>query len=251
MIARKLSTFRADLHVHTVLSPCAAVEMIPPIIVAEALKCGIDLIAITDHNHSANIEAVQQAAQGTPLTVLPGMELQTKEEVHTLCLFDTLEQVMDMQKIVDNHMPNLKNDPEFFGEQFVVDASGNFICRVEQMLLVSCQLTMKEASEIVDRLGGLFIPAHVDRVKFGLLPVLGLLPTDITFSALEISRHIDPESARKQYPQLRTHTLIQDGDVHFRQDFLGSSFYTITEPSIEEIRQALTGKNGRNIKIKP
>ncbi|NMC45605.1 MAG: PHP domain-containing protein [Chloroflexi bacterium] len=251
MISQNLSTFRADLHVHTVLSPCAAIEMIPPIIVAEALDRGIDVIAITDHNHSANIAAVQQAARGTSLTVLPGMELQTKEEVHVLCLFDTLDQITALQQVVDAHMPGLKNNPEFFGEQFVVDASGDFIRREEQLLLISCELTMNEASGIVDELGGLFIPAHVDRVKFGLLPVLGLLPTDITFPALEISRHLNPESAREQYPQLCSHTLIQNGDVHFQHDFLGSSCYTLTEASIDEIRQALSGKNGRNIEIKP
>jgi hypothetical protein len=251
MVAPKLKAYRADLHVHTVLSPCAAIEMIPPIIVAEALERAIDVIAITDHNHSANIAAVQQAAQGSHLTVLPGMELQTKEEVHILCLFDTLDQVYALQQVVDAHMPGIKNNPEFFGEQFVVDASGDFIRREEQLLLISCDLTMKEAFELVTGLGGVFIPAHVERVKFGLLPVLGLLPTDITFPALEISRHISPESACQQFPQLRSHTLIQNGDVHFHHDFLGSTVYHIAEPTIAEIKQALLCKNGRNTVIKP
>jgi len=127
---------------------------------AEVHECGldevvldveraIDVIAITDHNHSANIAAVQQAAQGSHLTVLPGMELQTKEEVHILCLFDTLDQVYALQQVVDAHMPGIKNNPEFFGEQFVVDASGDFIRREEQLLLISCDLTMKEAFELV------------------------------------------------------------------------------------------------------
>ena len=81
----RLRTYLAELHVHTVLSPCAEVEMIPPFIVQEAIKKGICLIAITDHNASANVGAVQKAASGTGLTVLPGMELQTREEVHLLC----------------------------------------------------------------------------------------------------------------------------------------------------------------------
>src|ERR1041385_6788538 len=96
-----MNQYRAELHVHTVLSPCAGVEMIPPVIVDEALAHGINLIAITDHNQTANISAVMEAAQGTGLTVLPGMELQTSEEVHVLCLFDGLDQAEAWQRRVD------------------------------------------------------------------------------------------------------------------------------------------------------
>ena len=121
-----MKKFRADLHVHTVLSPCAEVEMIPPLIVQEALERGIHLIAITDHNATGNIRAVMEAAQGTDLTVLPGMELQTREEVHLLCLFETIEQAETWQKVVDSILPDRSNNPEFFGEQFIVDASWRF-----------------------------------------------------------------------------------------------------------------------------
>jgi predicted transcriptional regulator len=101
----KLKTYRAELHVHTVLSPCAQVEMIPPLIVRSALENHINLIAITDHNHTANIGAVQKAASGTGLVVLPGIEIQTREEVHVVCLFDTLEQAQSFQAFVDQTLP--------------------------------------------------------------------------------------------------------------------------------------------------
>jgi len=246
-----LKTLRAELHIHTVLSPCAAVEMIPPIIVAEALERHIDLIAITDHNHTANIEAVQQAAVGTPLTVLPGMELQTKEEVHTLCLFDTLEQSRAFQTIIDQHLPDIKNNPEFFGEQYVVDASGDFIRSEEQLLIISCNLSLKEAFNIVTEIGGLFIPAHVNRTKFGLLPVLGLVPTDITLDALEISRHLTPQAACKLYPQLNEYPLLIGGDAHFPDQFLGVNQFIIEEPTISELKMALHHQDGRNFSIIP
>ncbi|MDX9865697.1 MAG: PHP domain-containing protein, partial [Anaerolineaceae bacterium] len=132
-----MKTYRADLHVHTVLSPCAGVEMIPPLIVQEALSRNIDLIAITDHNASANIAAVQKAAQNTPLIVLPGMELQTEEDVHSLCLFDTLEQIEAFQAYINTKLPPIKNKPDFFGEQFMVDETGDFIRREEQLLILS------------------------------------------------------------------------------------------------------------------
>ena len=84
-----METYVAELHIHTVLSPCAEGEMIPPLIVREALERDTRLIAITDHNASANVRAVQKAAARTGLVVLPGMEVQTREEVHVLCLFES------------------------------------------------------------------------------------------------------------------------------------------------------------------
>ena len=119
--------------------------MIPPLIVQEALDRNIRLIAITDHNATGNIKAVMEAAQGTDLTVLPGMELQTREEVHLLCLFDRLEQAEEWQKVVDSFLPQRSNNPEFFGEQFIVDASGDFIRREERLLIVSVDIGLDEA----------------------------------------------------------------------------------------------------------
>src|SRR5512138_177441 len=104
-----MKQFRADLHVHTVLSPCADVAMIPPLIVQTALEKNIDLIAITDHNASANVGAVQQAAEGTNLTVLPGMEVQSREDVHLLTLFENIAQLEAWQEQVDAALPELPN----------------------------------------------------------------------------------------------------------------------------------------------
>lgn len=216
-----MQTYRSELHVHTVLSPCAGVEMIPPLIVQTALKNGLRLLAVTDHNSSANARAVIEAARGTELSVLPGMELQTREEVHLLCLFDTLQQSEAWQKIVEAALPNLANKPDFFGEQFIVDATGDFLRREERLLLNSTRLTLAEAARHVTALGGLAIPAHVDRPANGLIPLLGLIPPG--FAALEISRHLSPAAAREKFPQLREQVLIQNGDVHYQNDFLGTT----------------------------
>ncbi|HPO58953.1 MAG TPA: PHP domain-containing protein, partial [Anaerolineaceae bacterium] len=124
-----MKAFRADLHVHTVLSPCADIEMQPPLIVSTALDRGIQILSITDHNATGNIAAVQKAADGTGLTILPGMELQTAEEVHCLCIFDTLEQAHALQAIVDRLLPPLANRPDYFGDQLYVDENGDFLGR--------------------------------------------------------------------------------------------------------------------------
>lgn len=244
-----MNTLRAELHVHTLLSPCAEVEMIPPLIVQEALERGIGLIAITDHNASANVVAVQKAAVGTGLVVLPGMELQTQEEVHLLCLFDSLEQLSAWQEFVDGRLPQQENNPEFFGEQFVVDETGDFIRREHRLLLTSAAISLEAACREVNDLGGLAIPAHVDRQAFGLIANLGFIPPGLPAEALEISRRQTPQQARQAFPQIQGFPLIRSGDVHRLEEFLGANCFTIASPSIAEIRLALRTAAGRSLAI--
>jgi hypothetical protein len=176
------------------------------------------------------------------------MELQTKEEVHLLCLFDTLDQLAEWQKIVDTLLPEVPNTVEFFGEQFVVDASGEFIRREERLLLNSVDIELEHAARQVTALGGLAIPAHVDRKANGLIEILGLIPPG--FEALEISRHISPQAARQKFPQLGGYPLLQSGDVHFLDSFLGTTEIEIEKPTISEIRLAIVGLEGRRLSVR-
>jgi hypothetical protein len=225
--------------------------MIPPLMVQAALDRGINLMAITDHNTTVNVRAVREATCGTDLTVLPGMELQTREEVHLLCLFNTVEHTEAWQALVDNRMPPLENNIEFFGEQFVVDKTGDFIRRETQLLLTSANLSLKEAVTGVTNLRGLAIPAHVNGQAFSLIANLGFVPPDVPFAALEISRHISPTEARKKFPQLKNYTLIQNGDVHYLGDFLGVNRFQIAAPTITELKLALSNQQGRSLTLDP
>jgi PHP family Zn ribbon phosphoesterase len=241
--------FRADLHVHTVLSPCAEIEMLPPLIVQAALDKGIQMIAVTDHNATANIKAVQQAAEGTDLVVLPGMELQTREEVHVLCLFDTLDQVNELQHTVDELLPPFANDPEHFGIQLIVDPQGELVATENRLLLSSVDISFSEAFNLVNNLEGMFIPAHVNRKAYGLIEVLGFVPLDVHVEALEISRHIKPGEVSLKFPQIKGYPLVQNGDVHRLDEFLGVNHFHIAAPTIEEIRLAILGQENRSLSI--
>ncbi len=251
MAGELLRRFRADLHVHTVLSPCAEVEMIPPLIVQQAMTEKIGIIAITDHNASANVRAVQEAAAGAGLTVLPGMELQTREEVHVLCLFDTLSQLEEWQQVVDHLLPPLKNKPRFFGEQFVVDRSGDYVSTETRMLAVSADISLDRAVMTVDSLGGLAIPAHIDLPAFSLIANLGLVPDHLPIHALELSRHTAPADAKSRNPGLRHYSLIQSGDAHLLDEFLGTTEFLIARPTVSEIRLALQRRGKRTMHVIP
>jgi hypothetical protein len=177
------------------------------------------------------------------------MEVQTQEEVHVLCLLDSLEQLAAWQALVDPHLPPLENDPEFFGEQFVVDDTGDFIRREERLLITSIDLSIEEVFFEVARLGGLAIPAHVDRKAFGLIANLGFVPPELPVEALEISRRLSPEQARLALPQVRNYPLIRSGDAHRLDEILGANQFYLESPCVSEIRKALRNEKGRSLKL--
>jgi len=240
-----------DLHVHTVLSPCAEVEMIPPLIVRRARELGLGLIAITDHNSAENVEAVQRAARGSGVAVLAGMEVQTREEAHILCLFDAAEQALAWQETVYASLPQLKNREDVFGAQFVVDETGDYRHTNERLLLASSSLSVEEVVSGVRALGGLCIAAHVDRQAYGLLANLGFIPSGLALAALELSRLMPLEEALTRYPQLRGWPLVVSGDAHRLSEMCAHTLITCGEPSVRELEWALQGKAGRKIKLLP
>lgn len=237
-----MKTKRAELHIHSVLSPDAGLEMIPPFIIEEAIAKGIEILAITDHNASANVSAVINAAQETGIWVIPGIELETEEEVHVLCLFDTLDQLNTFQKVVDAHLPPYKNNENFFGLQLVVDEDGNFLSKDERLLATATSLPLLEAKEIVDSLGGIFLPAHVEREQNGLLPRLGGIPPELKLELVEISHYVDADAVRKHYPQLDDLRLIQNGDAHHLDGILGKTEVVVEELTVKALFEALTAR---------
>jgi PHP family Zn ribbon phosphoesterase len=223
--------------------------MIPPLIVRRARDLALGIIAITDHNSAENVSAVMEAAQGSDLTVLPGMEVQTKEEVHLVCLFDTAEQALDWQELIYAHLPPLKNNPDFFGAQFVVDATGDFIRYNERLLATSTSLSVEQVAAKVDGRGGLCIAAHVDRPSYSLLANLGFVPEGIRLAAVEITPRARAEEMRRQHPSLSGYPFIYCGDAHRLDDMSDRTILTLAEPTITEISMAFRGQRGRKVKV--
>lgn len=223
--------------------------MIPPLIVRQALARGLSLIAITDHNAAANCAAVMQAAEGTGLSVLPGIETQTAEEIHVVCLFDTVEQALTWQGAIFDHLPDQANAEDVFGAQYVVDAEGEYIRTETRLLQTSTDLPLEEVLRRVKALGGLAIPAHVDRPSFSLLANLGFVPPGLEAPALEIFRLTDPAAAVARWPDLAPYPLIRSGDAHRLNEITPALKLTLAAPTIAELRLALTGANGRTFSL--
>lgn len=239
--------FLADLHIHTVLSACAEAEMLPELIVDRAGELELGIIAVTDHNSAENVAAVATAAEGTGITVLAGMEVQTEEEVHLVCLFDTLEQVERWQEQVYAHLPGLKNDEDAFGMQVVLDAEGEIVGRNERLLLTSASLSVEQVVRRVHELEGVCIPAHVDRPAYSLIANLGFVPPDLEIAGVEISPLVGPKEARQRFPELEKYTLVANGDAHRLNDMARRTTLKMEAPTAAELALALRGQGERSV----
>ena len=181
-----LNWYKADLHIHTVLSACAELSMGPRDIVRKSLDQGLDIIAITDHNSSENTTAVIKAAESTDLLVLPGMEVYSRDEAHIVCLFETPGDALAFQRIIYAALAKGTYDSSMFGEQILCDANENVLGESERLLSLPVNLNLDQIADYIVEFNGLMIPAHVDRRSHSILRVLSFMPNDLPIYAMEI-----------------------------------------------------------------
>ena len=246
-----LKVFNCDLHIHTCLSPCAELDMHPMALVQKAIEAKLDMIAICDHNSSANVPYVIRAAQTTNLKVLPGMEITTSEEVHLLAIFDSLANLILLQSIIDQHLPG-ENDEKRFGIQAIVNEIGEVEGINNQLLIGATDLSMDTLIGYIHQFEGLAIAAHIDRESFSVMSQLGFIDDKADFDALEITPFTGFNQARIKYWELDNYSFIVSSDSHFIKD-IGKTFtrMNLLEPTFSELKMALKKQNGRYIMEQP
>lgn len=247
---RDLKSFRADLHIHTVLSPCADLEMSPKNIVQRAKETGLQIIGITDHNSTRNAKLVKRLANEVGIFVLMGAEVTTKEEVHCLAFFEFESELDAFQEMLDAQITKIPNIDGHFGYQPIVDEQDNILEMVEYYLTVSLKLGIEEVQQAVCSLNGIFIPAHIDRPFNGIIGQLGFIPPDLKFDALGISKNISEKHARKHYNLPSKTTLIRNSDAHYLEQIgeICNLFY-MTEINFTEIKMAINQKHKHFVEI--
>ncbi len=243
-----MKEFAADLHIHTVLSPCADAAMRPPAIVEAALARGIGMIAICDHNAAANVGAVREAAAGD-LVVIAGIEITTIEEVHVLGWFGDDAAADAVADVVRRTLPTRSGLRGALREPTVVDALGEIVEWPNVAYESACALSLANAVELIRRHGGIAVAAHVDRRSFSVLSQLGFWPEDIAFDAVEVSAHgarrgraadlISP--GRPIVTASDAHSLDEVGDAR--------TIWTLAKPDFAELRLALDDADGRGFQI--
>jgi 3',5'-nucleoside bisphosphate phosphatase len=245
-----MRVYRADLHIHTLLSPCGDLEMSPANIVAKAKEKQLDIIGITDHNSTKHCLLTKRLAKKEGITVLCGAEVNTKEEVHCLAFFETDEKLALFQQFLEKQLPPVKNDVHRFGYQVVIDEQENIIEEVEKLLLTGLHAGINKVEQTIHELGGIFIPAHVDRPYCSILSQLGFIPPDLKANALEISRHTNAEEFDKQQSLGGKYTFLKSSDAHYVND-IGRAYSEmwLAAATFSEIKMALANENGRYVKI--
>lgn len=203
-----------DLHIHSCLSPCGDEDMTPNNIVNMSILKGLDVIAITDHNTLGNAKAVMDCAKDTNLIVIPGMEVETSEEVHMVCLFKNLCDAYKFWDIVKENMPKIKNKEEIFGRQIYMDENDEITGIEENLLTVATYLSVNEVYKKVKETGGIIFPSHIDKQSYSIISNLGFIPPELKFKTLEIKMK-EKKIEMIQKHNLSDYKIVHNSDAHY------------------------------------
>ena len=231
--------FACDLHIHSTLSPCGSLDMSPRVIVGKAKEAGLDIIAVTDHNMAENTPYVREVGEQNGIVVLAGMELQTREEIHLIAVFDKYDSAYELQLMIYDLLPPVPNDADFWGDQVVVDADDTIVRFEDRLLINSAQISIEDATSWIKSHGGVAIASHIDSPTFSIISQLGFVPADIPLDALEVRRPAEVSSLmpfimRKGIPFVTFSDAHYPGDIGRRRTHL-----TMDAPDCGNIERAL------------
>ncbi len=238
-----------DFHIHTGLSPCGDKDMTPNNIVNMAMINELNAIAVTDHNTVKNARSVIEAARAIDesFLVIPGMELETAEEIHCVCLFPSFEAAMEFDRFVEGYLSPLKNRPKIFGNQHLFDSTDNIIGELDAMLIGATSLDIETAAKTVRDMGGAFYPAHIDRSSNSILANLGFISEEMSMPVVEVSKaHDGLEFLTANKRILRgVKRFVQSSDAHYLEDIAEAKQYIDIsgEIPIMEIMRFLRGED--------
>ncbi len=204
-----------DLHIHSCLSPCGDDDMTPANIAGMAMVKGLDLIALTDHNSARNCPALLAAAEEYGILALPGMEVNTSEEVHAVCLFKTLEAALDFDSYVYEKLMKFPNREEIFGKQQIYDCNDRACAAEPNLLINATEISFEELWDLALSYDGVMFPAHIDKTANSLIANLGFVPPDSRFVTAEVKDLGKLHSLLRENPYLADCRIISNSDAHY------------------------------------
>lgn len=211
-----MNKYYYDLHIHSCLSPCGDDDSTPNNIAGYATLCGLNIVALTDHNTCKNCPAFFEAAKRYGIIPVPGAEVTTAEDVHVVFLFETLESAMEFDAYLDTRRIRIKNKPNVFGHQYITDGDDNIVAEEEDLLINATDISLTETPQIAKRFSGICYPAHIDREANGVIAILGDFPRD-DFSCFELYNNDNAEEYIEKY-NLKNKKMVISSDAHYLQN---------------------------------
>jgi len=231
---------RADLHIHTVLSPCGDLEMTPLNIIKKARELSVGIIGITDHNSTLQCSEAKRIGEREGVFVMCGAEITTREEVHAVC-FVEYKKLTLLQDYLSIHLPHIPNKTDFFGYQLVVNEDEEIIHQEPYLLISAINQTLEQVETFIHSLGGIFIPAHLDKKQNSLLSQLGFLPPDLKADAVELSPMCNTEDFFNKNSFLKKQRIIYSSDAHYVEDIgRATTFLDVAHLSFEGVKEAIS-----------
>lgn len=207
-----------DLHVHSCLSPCADNDMTPNNIAGMAALKGLQIVALTDHNSCKNCPAFFAACKRQGIIPVAGMELSTAEDIHIVCLFESLEDAMRFDEAVHGHIMNIPNHPEIFGDQLILDGEDEQIGVEDTLLISATDLWMSDAIKLAKSHGAHVHPAHIDREANGIISILGDVPSEYGFGCVEYNGSDRIDEIKTRYSAVENVKHVVSSDAHHLWD---------------------------------
>ena len=228
-----------DFHIHSALSPCGDNDMTPNNLINMSIIKGLDAVALTDHNACENVRAAAAVA-GDKIIFIPGMEVETSEEVHIVTLFPTADAAEEMQRILVDSSPFIPNRPEIFGNQYIMDENDEICGEIERMLVTASGLDIYTVVAAAKGLGGIAYPAHIDRESYSVSSNLGFIPPDLDISAVEIT---EKSRAALEGEYSNRYNIITSSDAHYLWDISERNHYIeVSDASVRGILNAISNR---------
>lgn len=235
-----MNKYYYDLHIHSCLSPCGGDDNTPNNIAGMATLCGLNIVALTDHNTCKNCPAFFEAAKRYGIIPVAGMELTTAEDIHVICLFENLSNAMAFDEEIDKRRIKIENRTDIFGNQYILDGEDNIIGEDKYLLSNATTVSLEEVPELVKSFGGISYPAHIDRQSNGVIEVLGTFPETPHFDIVEINRREKVKEYVEKY-SLQDKKVIISSDAHYLENMRDKENYF--ELDDEPYSSALVRKN--------
>lgn len=203
-----------DLHIHSCLSPCADDDMTPNNIANMGALLGLNIMALTDHNSCKNLPPFFSACKRNGIIPIGGTELSTAEDIHLICLFQTLEDAMSFGEEIGKRRLPIKNKPEIFGNQLILGEEDEVVGTEENLLISATEIPLEEAVKLAEKYGGVAYPAHIDRESNGIIAILGDIPPEPDFTCCEFNDRNNIDGYKSKYSSVVPLTVLSCSDAH-------------------------------------